>query len=271
MHLRKILSLPLRLISEWRKGLNIYKTCYLNFKFLSFKQACKLPIYVYGKLQLGNCTGKIIISTSIKSGMIVFGANIAGFEASQGISLLDIGGTIRFEGSALFGRKCTISTQETAVIVFGHCCRISNSVKIRSYKYIEFKPFVSITPECQVFDTNFHYMRNIETGEVLPLSRPVIIGKYCWIGNRTSIMKGTILPDYTIVSSNSLVTRDFSSIKSYSIIGGMPAKLLKENVARVYEWDLYDNLEKHFTKSNKTFHAYTGTKDESFFIEKAYF
>lgn len=65
-------------------------------------------------------------------------------------------------------------------------------------------------------------MRNIKTGKVDPISKDVFIGECCWIGNRTNIMKGTVLPDNTIVSSNSLLNKDYTStVPSYSIIGGM--------------------------------------------------
>ena len=51
-------------------------------------------------------------------------------------------------------------------------------------------------------------------------------------------MPGTKLPDRVIVTSNSLLNKDYtSSIPSYSLIGGIPAKLLRTNVRRIYELD----------------------------------
>ena len=56
-------------------------------------------------------------------------------------------------------------------------------------------------------------------------------------------MPGVILPSYTVVASNSLVNKDFSSLKPNSVIGGVPAKLIKEKYARV--WDTDRELEYH--------------------------
>lgn len=62
-----------------------------------------------------------------------------------------------------------------------------------------------------------------------------MIGNYCWIGNRCTISPGTILPDYTTVTSNSVVNKDFSSLPAYPTIGGVPAKFIREGWTRV--WD----------------------------------
>ena len=49
---------------------------------------------------------------------------------------------------------------------------------------------------------------------------PVYIGKCCFIGTHTVILKGVTLGDHCLVASNSLVNKSFPS---YSIVGGMPA------------------------------------------------
>lgn len=42
------------------------------------------------------------------------------------------------------------------------------------------------------------------------LTRPIVIHDNVWIGNRFTIAKGTILPSYSIVVSNSMTNKDFS-------------------------------------------------------------
>ena len=68
----------------------------------------------------------------------------------------------------------------------------------------------------------------------MPATKDIIIGEDSWIGNHVIINKGTILPKGTIVSAMSLVNKDYSVLlNEHSIIGGVPAKLLKENKIRV--------------------------------------
>lgn len=53
---------------------------------------------------------------------------------------------------------------------------------------------------------------------------PIKIGNDCWIGTRVVILPGVELGDKCIVAAGAVVTHSFSP---YSIIGGVPAKLLK--------------------------------------------
>jgi acetyltransferase-like isoleucine patch superfamily enzyme len=52
----------------------------------------------------------------------------------------------------------------------------------------------------------------------------VSIGKSCWIGQNACILKGVLLGDNCIVAAGAVVTRSFPA---FSVIGGVPAKLLK--------------------------------------------
>lgn len=54
---------------------------------------------------------------------------------------------------------------------------------------------------------------------------PVKIGNDVWIGTRAVIMPGVEIGDHCIVASGAVVTKSF---EDYSIIGGVPAKLIKK-------------------------------------------
>ncbi|KGA42902.1 transferase [Pectobacterium odoriferum] len=53
----------------------------------------------------------------------------------------------------------------------------------------------------------------------------VSIGDHCWIGASAIIMPGVKLGKYCIVAANSYVSDSFDD---YSVIGGIPAKLIKK-------------------------------------------
>lgn len=52
----------------------------------------------------------------------------------------------------------------------------------------------------------------------------IIIGNDVWIGSNVMIMGGIKIGDGAIVAAGSVVTKD---VKSYSIVGGVPAKLIR--------------------------------------------
>jgi len=54
--------------------------------------------------------------------------------------------------------------------------------------------------------------------------QPITIGDDVWIGTRVIILPGVTIGSHSIVAAGSVVTK---SCKDYSIIGGVPAKLIK--------------------------------------------
>lgn len=58
-------------------------------------------------------------------------------------------------------------------------------------------------------------------------TKPVIIGNHVWIGTRAIIMKGVTIGDGSIVAAGAIVTKD---VPANSIVAGVPAKIIKENI-----------------------------------------
>ena len=54
---------------------------------------------------------------------------------------------------------------------------------------------------------------------------PIVIGDGVWIGTRAILMPGVKIGDHSIVGAGAVVTK---SCEPYSIIGGVPAKLIRK-------------------------------------------
>ncbi len=232
---QQILTLRASLRTLFR--LNWRKTILVNFRFLKFSEAIKFPIYVYGKLYLlKSQTGKIIIKAPVKRGMICMGINWDNFSASRGSALLDLHGSIIFHGECIFSVDTSVQVLESAEIDLERFTFLGNSVKIKCYKKIHLGESTRIGVESQLFDTNFHFVKDLKTGEIHNNITPIYIGNRCWIGNRTSIMKGTTLPDGCIISSNSLLNKDYiaKGVQPYSVLAGTPAKVVGEAQTRIF-------------------------------------
>jgi len=54
--------------------------------------------------------------------------------------------------------------------------------------------------------------------------KPIIIGNDVWIGTRVIILPGVTIGDHSVIAAGAVVSKSFPP---YSIIGGVPAKLIK--------------------------------------------
>ena len=101
--------LLLKRIRVQHHRLSLSKTIYFNFKCLPFRQACKLPIFIYHNTSIYRI-GKIEIkSKEIFQGMIQWGK--LGYKSS-GKGKICNNGKIEFEGQIIKNRKGSISKQK---------------------------------------------------------------------------------------------------------------------------------------------------------------
>ena len=61
----------------------------------------------------------------------------------------------------------------------------------------------------------------------LEYAREVVIGDNCWLGGHSTICPGVKLGNNVIVAAGSVVTKSFGD---NVIIGGNPAKIIRENI-----------------------------------------
>ncbi len=221
-----------------------FKTIIINFKLLPFKQAIRMPILIYGNAVFRSLKGKIILKgKKIYPGMISIGAY--NWHPGQFTPVtLTIDGTIYIEEYCGIGMGTYILVAEGATLKIGPHTIIGSNNKIMCFDSITFGKNCRIPWETQFTDTSFHY---VEKDNVIPpLTKPIILGDYCWIGNRTTISKGTILPNYSIVASNSVVNKDFSDCGECCFYVGSPAKLKGTNMKRVFDLQKEKELDKKY-------------------------
>lgn len=216
-------------------SVNWVKTIYFNFKMFPLNQAIKLPVYFYGSVKFKNLKGKIIINAPLKKGMIGFGQAYEIISRSKGTAELHLEGTLCFYGNVQFGKDYFVFVGPNASLQMGNMASLGNSGKIICYERIELGNFARIGFESQLSDTTAHQMVNTLTGEKYPLTTPISIGNFNYISNRVTILAGTVTSDYCSIASNSLCTKDYTSLGQNILIGGIPAKLLKTDISR--DWD----------------------------------
>lgn len=92
-------------------------------------------------------------------------------------------------------------------------------------KKVIFGPKPTIITGDHRTDLKDKYIIDITDDEKLPENdQPVVIEDGCWIGANVTILKGVTLGHDSVVAAGSVVTKSFPP---YSIIAGVPAKLIK--------------------------------------------
>lgn len=248
--LKKILLLQLIALAIFR-NLNLRATIKINKSLFDRKTAMKFPILIFGKVSLkfNNAIG--YINGPVQMGMIVIGKNFDNLfsDNNGGIIIVD-------NGELIFNGACTISTKVSIVVYggkieFGNCSVIGCSTHIQSRTNIVIGDGCRISQFVILLDTNIHYMREVETGKVLPRDEKTVIGKYCWIGMRTRIMKGSIIPNNSIVAAGSLINKDMTKEATlYPTFAGTPAKLIGSGKARIFDVKHEAEINKFFTNNH---------------------
>ncbi|MCD0471659.1 transferase [Flavobacterium sp. JAS] len=216
-------------------SVNWTKTLYFNFKKFPFETAKKLPVFFYGKVRFTSITGEIQIDGNIKKGMIGFGQPYELNKAYKGIGEIFILGKLTFKGKFQFGKDCFVFVGENASCELGNMASMASNGKLICTEKIVLGDYARFGSESQIIDTNFHDLIDTQTGEKLQKSAPIFIGNYNFGSNRVSILKGTQIPDFCTIASNSLCTKDYTTLGENILIGGIPAKLIRNNISRDWQ------------------------------------
>lgn len=100
----------------------------------------------------------------------------------------------------------------------------NRNLMIDACGYIEIGNFNMFGPDIYITDSNHIFGHGISPSKE-PMQRGrVTIGNHCWIGAKAVILKDVELGDYCVVAAGAVVTRSFPA---GSVVGGIPAKLLK--------------------------------------------
>lgn len=221
------------ILKIWLLILAIPKTVYFNFKYLRFREAIKLPILVSHRVYLKETRGKVFINSDIKSGMIKIGFGEVGiFDQVKSRTIWQVSGTVIFNGKASIGHGSKISVR--GKISIGKNFIISAESQIVCHKQITIGNDVLLSWDILIMDTDFHEILDVN-GARINNDKEIVIGNKVWIGCRSILLKGTTIGNNVVIAANTLLNgrNQFNNIENV-IIGGNPAKILKEGITWNY-------------------------------------
>lgn len=124
--------------------------------------------------------------------------------------------------------KVVVSTTLSQI---GKQIRIGNNVGIGEYAYLGGAGGLTIGDDCivgQYFSChpenhNFHAVDTPIRHQGVSRSG-ISLGKDCWVGAKVTLLDGVSVGDHSVIAAGAVVTRSFPS---YSVIAGVPARLIK--------------------------------------------
>lgn len=203
------------------------KTILFNFRHLPFKKAIRLPIYIDHKFKVLSNKGKIDLkSNSIKPFMIQFGAQTLSpyYPSKKGFLALD--GDLILNGNAYFGHESYIKISEKGTLNIGRNFSTGINTKLICEELILIGDNCLISWDCTILDSDSHQI--FHNNSILKNREEIKIGNSVWIGFKSSILKGCMINDGSVVGSTSLCNKKYH--ESNVLIAGIPAKIIKRDV-----------------------------------------
>lgn len=217
-------------------NINIYKTFYYNLYLFPFKVALKFPIFIGKRTHLARvypgCV-QFLEGCPIHRGMVKLGVSPFLMYSDRSMYTL-----VRLEGKShiVFGDNVTIHNgvriigSKAGKIIIGNNVLINQNALLYCALSVTIGDNVRVGWDTQIYDSNFHLIYNKQTSTIKSPIGKVVIGHNCWLANRVTMSKGSCLPPFTIVCSNSLVNRNFiSKVEEGTVLAGSPASPLKSS------------------------------------------
>lgn len=206
--------------------LSLPKVIWFNYRYLPFKIALKLPIFLTYDTQV-NIKGAINYLGPLKMASVRIG-----FHKADGCNISDEthltirkDGTLTIYGTAHIGNGSKIIVDKNAILSLGDNFAISASSKILCYKHISFGNDIQLSWGNVIMDSDTHTILD-KDGKVINLPNSVVLDDKIWTGCNVLILKGIHIPSNCVIGANSILS--INNFNPNSIIAGCPAKSIKE-------------------------------------------
>lgn len=231
--------------------LNWIKTLYINFKMLPFADAIKLPIFVFSGCKMDLRSGVITFNTPIKRSTLKIGYRYETFNYNEPVQFI-VNGELEVNGTVWIGTGVHLSIAQGAKLSMGEMSSIGSCSSLTCCQSITFSDYARIGSFSEITDCNYHYMKDTTNGAIYPMNRPIFLGSKNYIGSRVAILPGTITPNNTTIAYGTVCNKDYRKIiPENSVIAGVPAKLVKENIVRIFDFEKEDQITQYFKETGK--------------------
>lgn len=232
--------------------LNIWQTLKVNFVTLPLRQALNFPIAVYGSMKfVGLRKGCIRLQNvnrrfSIKLGVEAFTPYPKSFMKFMENAVLEL------DHDVVMARGFCVTINKNAKLSIGSNTTLNHNAFVSCSRSIEIGKNCRTGWNCQFYDSSFHLVYDDENKCVTNPFGAIKVGDNVWLSSNVCLLKNAYIPSKSIVSSYSLVNKDFSEINTEgNFFAGIPAKLKRTGLFRFINRDLEKELIPEFSNSEQ--------------------
>lgn len=216
------------------RHINPLSTLWINLCWFPLKTALKLPVIIYGRINYSG-TGKFMIMGNASHGMIKINKMLPWAPANDtGRTSIINAGTVVFNGKLTICTGVKIAIHNNATLSLGNDLIIADDAIIGCMNSISIGSHTRLAHRSQIMDSSYHFTIDLNNRAIRNNKYSISIGDFSWIANTASVCGEVHLPKGTIVSAYSLVNKTPRDIVPFTLIGGIPAKILYSGIRRIY-------------------------------------
>ena len=207
--------------------LGFHKTLIFNIKYFGLK-GLKFPVLISKNVKLKRLSGQVVLN-DVNRVLLGFGTS-PNIDCYSQKSIWYNEGTVFLSNGVCIEKGSKLIIKKNAKLSFGEQARLTGNSTIICKKNISIGKQTWISWDCLIMDTDHHKM--FYNNQFTNPDNDIIIGNNVWICARNSILKGTVIGDYSILGSDSKISSKINSCNV--LIAGNPAKIIKKNIT----WEL---------------------------------
>lgn len=199
-----------------------FKTLIFNLHYFGFR-GLSFPVIVGKYFKLHTLKGTVSLPPKLEH-KIYLGKDDFGWMKYPGC--WKNMGHVHFEGSSYIGNGTRISVKENGHLYLGDKLYLSGNAIIDCSKMIYIGSDSMISWNVTIMDSDLHHIMD-SSNTVYNFPKDIHIGSHVWIGCDSHILKGSSIPNGSIVAAASTISKSFSK---ENLLLGETNRILKEGV-----------------------------------------
>lgn len=206
---------------------NLIKSLYFNFRYLPFRQAIYMPVWITLNFRVkGLRRGQLILKQPYRKSVFFGDCGSPGLQEFKGGLFFSKGSKLILHGFTVVAQGSVMRIDDDSVIELGKNFYCNKNCFLRSSTKISFGEGCLLGWNIQINTSDGHVV--FHGDKEIVSDKPIAFGNHVWLTSNTIISKGVTIADGTIVAQGAVVTKDIS--EPNCLVGGVSAKILARNV-----------------------------------------